>query len=305
MKLSSQSDALLNLPYVKPDVQTQQLPVPAGLISDPPVGMHPDDQATKAFKYPPGSDHERYKRGTLRKGGFRGQKSGRKSDSKTNQKSDLPIRNNGSAQQASKDLVTLGQLAERDAFPIRSSIGATARESLVGAGVRGLVNIPFTAAEYAVSTAVSERIKAQSEMPGATKRNADGTTGTVNPAATAQQKTAARLEDAEIKLELLANQIISINSGPNAQAVAKSPDASTTDSARLEYIEKTQDAAEKQIQDIAKRYDIIYRPYVALATTEEMTTESRLDAIEKRYASMNKVINTLVVLKQNEAETTD
>ena len=165
----------------------------------------------------------------------------------------------------------------------------------------GLVNLGFTVAKFFVSDAMEKRIKAQTEMPGAEKKNADGTKSTVDPSATEQQKIDARLEGAEINVEMLANSILSINEGPDALAVGKSPNAPTTTNGRLDNLEKQLDAVEGPLEDIAKRYGQLYTRSPASDSSAPSTPQSRLDGIEQRYAQMNKMLKALVAVKAAQA----
>ncbi|RFD24446.1 type III secretion effector protein [Pseudomonas sp. GL93] len=152
------------------------------------------------------------------------------------------------------------------------------------------------------SGALQERIDAHSKMPGAEVNKPDGTKGTVDPAATPEQKMQARLTGAELNTETLTNTIILINEGPGAAAVGVSPNAPTDTQGRLTNLEKRMDAIEGHMPDIAKRYGLVYTPYVAPESSEAPTDTSRMENIEKRYAYMNKMIKKLVAAKQIEAD---
>lgn len=201
---------------------------------------------------------------------------------------------------------TINNLQRRGYFPaLPEGLGTIARNAIVEATLNGLIKLGFTAAQHVVSDVMEQRIKAQAEMPGAEKKNADGTKSTVNPSATEQQKIDARVEGAEINVELLANSIISINEGPDAPAVGKSPNAPTTTQERLDNLEKTLDAVEGPLEDIAKRYGQVYTRPSAADSSAPSTPQSRLDRIEQRYAEMNKMLKRLVAVKNAEAEDTE
>ena len=123
---------------------------------------------------------------------------------------------------ATSSAKAISDLHNKHAFaPLSSELAASARSSFVSSATSNLINIPFSVGQHMVSKAILERIDAQAKMPGAEKKNADGTTTSVDPSATQQQKIEARLTDNEIKVELMTNTILSINEGPNAQAVGK------------------------------------------------------------------------------------
>ena len=198
---------------------------------------------------------------------------------------------------------TIGDLHNKKAFtPLTSQLAANARSALVSSAISNVVNIPLSVGQHMVSNAILERIDAQAKMPGAEKKNADGTTTSVDPSATPAQKVEARLEDSEIKVELMINAILSINEGPNAQAVGKRPDAATDTNTRLTSLETTMTAVEAQMKDLGKRYGLIYEPYVAQTPVGESTAESRLDEIEKRHGHMNKMLKRLVRNAQADTE---
>lgn len=216
--------------------------------------------------------------------------------SKTHNKSNGPAGTRDNAQK-------LNDLHNKNAFtPISSQLAITARNSFISAGVSTLINLPFSVAEYVGSKAIADRIDAHSKMPGAETKNADGTKTTVDPAASEQQKIEARLEGAEINTELMANTILSINEGPDAKAVGKNPNAATDTSGRLAGLEQRMDAIEDQMQEIAKRYGLVYSPYAAPESSETPTDKSRMDGVESRYIHMNKMVKKLIAAKMIDSE---
>lgn len=203
----------------------------------------------------------------------------------------------GAARNTANDIARLQQ---NNAFPpVSPSVAVMVRNALLTSGTSNLVNSGFTVGQHFVSKALEERIDAQAKMPGAEVNKPDGTTDTVDSDATEEQKIQARLTGAEINTELLANEVIFINEGPDARAVIASPDAPTDTHGRLTNLEKRMDGIESQMPELAKRYGLIYTPYVAPESSEAPTDQSRMENVEKRYTSMKKMIKTLVVLKQN------
>src|SRR5450830_467621 len=203
-----------------------------------------------------------------------------------------------------KNTQDISNLHNKNGFKsLSSELAANARSSLISGGVSSLVNIPLSVGEQLASKAILDRIQAQAAMPGAEKKNADGTTTTVDPAATEKQKIDARLEESEIKTETMANQIISINEGPEAKAVGKRADAPTDTSGRLGSLEKNMNGIETQMQDLGKRYGVIYTPYEAPKSSDAPTDKSRMDTIDQRYTHMNRMLKRLV--KNAEADVED
>ncbi|MGC6368573.1 hypothetical protein [Pseudomonas sp. K2I15] len=323
MKLSDQFYTPRVLPHVNTDTPQQKVPVPPEVIHTP-YG-EPESATRKAdYGYPEATHEERAKRayrpGGFGKGGGGKTKDKPKADKEKGKKAEEVNKGKpkagssyhkttqklsggpNSPANAAHNTQTINELQRRGFFPpLPQGLAAVARNAIVEATLSGLVRLAFTPAQYAVSNAMEQRIKAQTEMPGAQKKNADGTKSTVDPSATDQQKMEARVEGAEINVELLANSIISINEGPDAPAVGKSPNAPTTTGERLDNLEKLLDAAEGPLEDIAKRYGQVYtRPAVA-DSSEPRTPESRMDRIEQRYAEMNKMLKRLVAVKEAEA----
>ena len=202
-----------------------------------------------------------------------------------------------------KNTQNINNLHDKNGFKsLPSELAAKARSSLISGGVSSLVNIPLSVGQHLASQAILDRIEKQAAMPGAEKKNADGTTTTVDPAATEKQKIDARLEESEIKTETMANQILSINEGPEAKAVAKGPDAPTDTNGRLGSLEKNMDGIETQMQDLGKRYGVIYTPYEAPKSSDTPTDKSRMDTIEQRHTHMNRMLKRLVKNAEADAE---
>ncbi|KAF1011844.1 MAG: hypothetical protein GAK32_00582 [Pseudomonas fluorescens] len=184
--------------------------------------------------------------------------------------------------------------------PLSTQLAASARSSLINNGVGALINLPFSVGEHLASKALVDRIDAHSRMPGTQVRNPDGSTTTVDPSATEKQKLEARLEGAEINTETLVNTILSINEGPDAKAVGQSPNAPADASGRLSSLEKRMDAIEQQMQEIAKRYGLVYSPFAGPSAA--LDEKSRMEVIEQRYKHMNTMIKKLVAAKEIDSE---
>ncbi|WP_259740979.1 hypothetical protein [Pseudomonas poae] len=213
-----------------------------------------------------------------------------------------PVRPKGT-KGALSDSNKLAGLHKNNAFPpLSTQLAASARSAFVNSAVGSLINIPFTVAQHLASQGILNRIEAQARMPGAEQVNSSGVKTTVDPGATQQQKTEARLENNEIKLELMVNSILSINEGPDAAAVSKGPGSPTDTNGRLASLEKTMDVVEAQMKDIAKRYGLVYDPYVAPDSSEAPTEKSRLDVIEQRLIHMNRMLKRLIRNAEADAE---
>ncbi|WDU62357.1 hypothetical protein LRS56_27015 [Pseudomonas poae] len=328
MKLSGQFHIPLVLPQVNTDTPQHKIPVPPGV-------MHSANSTAPVtdYGYPEATAEERFKR-AFKAGGLLRSKVGTGQNKVKNKCCDSNKTDGkekaGSSNTVGKDKLkpetaykkesqklpggpnspgsaahkshTINNLQRSGFFPpVSAEIAKVVRNALVEATVGGLVSLGFSVARHVISDKMEKRITAQAEMPGAEKKNADGTKSTVDPSATQQQKIDARVEGAEIKVELLANTIISVNEGPDAPAVGKSPDAPTTTNERLANLEKTLDAAEGPLEDIAVRYGQLYTRSSAADSSSPSTPEERLDHIEQRYVKMDKMFKRLVLLKEAEA----
>lgn len=332
MNLSGEFHIPLVLPQVNADVPQLKIPVPPGVLQ-PSESSAP----TKDYGYPEATLEERSKRGLRGGWGLRKKTGGGTSKGRTGgtdktggtdnrrgtdksggggnvdknkSRTGIPYKKEqqkspggpNSLGNATHNAQAINNLQRSGFFPpVSGEIARVVRNAIVEAAVGGLVNLGFSVAKHVISHKMDQRIKAQAEMPGAEKKNADGTKSTVDPSATQQQKVDARVEGAEIKIELLANKIISVNEGPDAPAVGKSPNAPTTTHERLANLEKTLNAVEGPLGDIAKRYGQLYTPSPAVDSSLPISPEERLDHIEQRYAKMNTMFKRLVALKEAEA----
>lgn len=245
-----------------------------------------------------------------------GQKNQKEHRSNTEQKNQTENRNNPGSTLKQKPKLTGGSngpsaavgtgndiAALPNAFPPASPpIVKTMRDTFLSSVVSNFVSSSFTVGQQLVSKGLAEKIDAQSKMPGAQVNNPDGTKGTVDPAATQEQKMQASLTGAELSTEILTNSIILINEGPDAVGLEGSPNASTDTQERLTNLEKRMDAIESQMKGIAERYGVPYVGYVAPESSEASTDNSRMENIQKRYSFMNKMIKKLVEAKRIDAE---
>jgi len=321
MKLSNQAYVPLLPPHTNVNVAQPKLPVPPGLLDRSTQHTKPGAHTLDPNAYPEGTAEEHRNR-TIKSLRIRvkAPNSPRKSNTSKAPKSAQPPppstpatppkpsrpAPSASGPSSVRNAADNARIASTLPFnPIAPTLASHARNSFVEAGVSTLINLPFSVAEHVASKAMTDRIDAQSKMPGAEKKNVDGTKGPVDPSATEQQKIEARLEGAEIKTELLANTILSINEGGNADAVGKDSAASTDTNARLTGLEKRMDAIEAQMEDIGKRYGLIYSPYPKPESLEGSTDKSRITSIEQRYKHMNLMAKNLISAKQNQIDSED
>jgi hypothetical protein len=62
------------------------------------------------------------------------------------------------------------------------------------------------------------------------------------------------------------------------------------------------DGIETQMQDLGKRYGVIYTPHEAPKSSDAPTDKSRIDTIEQRYTHMNRMLKRLVKNAEADAE---
>lgn len=188
--------------------------------------------------------------------------------------------------------------------PAPPSVAASVRNAFITASANNIISSPFTVGQQFTSNYFQNKFTAQSQMPGAPVQNADGTIGTVDPAATKEQKMEARLTGAEIKNEATANLFIFLNLGAEANAVQPSDQAPKDTDGRLKNLEASMDAIEEQMPELAKRFKLLYEPYEAAESSVAPTEESRMDNIEKRQEHINEMINLLKIVQNQRSQKT-
>lgn len=303
MKLSDQSYTHLQIPSVQPGTQGVKAPVVADkqqeVASGSKVERDLGNESGRSSQYPMASEEEMRTRD--KRGIFKFFKPKPKPPTPTPKPK--PVGGPNGSNDAVNSSKTISNLHNKNVFPsISSQLASGARSAFINHGVSALIGLPFTAGEHIASRAITDRIDAQAKMPGAEKKNADGTVSINDPSATEQQKLDARLESAEIKTEVMINSILSINEGPDAKAVGKDPGAATDVDSRLNALESRMKATEDQMKEIAKRYGLVYDPYVAPESSETPTAASRMEVVEKRYEHMNKMLKRLIKNAEADAE---
>ncbi|WP_262380479.1 hypothetical protein [Pseudomonas sp. WS 5146] len=305
MKLSNQAYVPLLPPLTNVDVAQPKLPEPPGLLDQSSQPTKPGAHTLDPNAYPEGTAEEHSNR-TIRGFRFRPRipatRPLKPPKPLTPPKPPRPAPSASRPSSVASAANTARAVGALQFPPIASSLAIQARNSFVEAGVSTLINLPLSVAQHVTSKAMTDRIDAQSKMPGAEKKNVDGTKSTVDPSATDQQKIEARLEGAEIKTELLANTILSINEGADANAVGKDPAASTDINARLTGLEKRMDTIEGQMEGIAERYGLVYCPYSEPESSQAPTDKSRVETIEQRYKYMNTMVKKLKAAKEIDKE---
>lgn len=214
--------------------------------------------------------------------------------------------------QVTQNLIVADRLHKAGVFSSAPRLGTVARDAFVNAGINGLVSAPLSIATYAGSTWTGEAIKgqytAQTPVLPSVHQPAPSTQG-ATPADTASTQSAhvdTRLALAELRIEVVANNIMAIREGTDAMALKLAERGTQSAGERLATLEALYDVAEKQLKLIGEENDMIFRPYVGASGVTASTDSSRLDNVDKRFEGVNKFIGKLIVLKATElpAETT-
>lgn len=206
--------------------------------------------------------------------------------------------------EVTQNLIVADRLHKAGVFPTSPQLGTVARDAFVNAGINGLVSAPLSIATYAGSAWTGEAIKGQYaaqtpllppvHLPAPSTQV--GAPTAVPPAAEALD---SRLALAELRIEVVANNIMAVRQGTDAPALKIADSSSGSPGDRLTTLEALYGVAEKQLTLIGEENDMIFRPYVpsaGMATTDQ----GRLDALEKQFELVNKFIGKLIVLKSTE-----
>ncbi|NVZ14296.1 hypothetical protein HX843_12435 [Pseudomonas sp. IPO3775] len=203
------------------------------------------------------------------------------------------------------------RLVKAKVFDTSPQAATVARDAFVSAGVSGLVSAPLSIGTYAGSVWSGETIKAQftnntpllppahqpapsTQVPAA---KTDGTASVVATQDTDTGATTARLGLAELRMEVIANNIMAMRQGTNALALKMSDSSSSrTPSERLETLEALYKTAEEQLKKLADESDMVFRPYIA-TPADGTDDKGRLDVIDKKFDALNKFIGKLLHMK--------
>lgn len=225
-----------------------------------------------------------------------------------------------SLQDVTQNLIIADRLVKAGVFKTSPAVSTVSRDAFIGAGVSGLVSAPISIGAYAGSVWTGEAIKAQYTnsapmLPPAhqlapSKQVPAAQTDVTQALAAAQEpdagRTAARLGLAELRIEVMANNVMAMRQGAEAPALQMSDTSSRTESERLETLESLYKTAEGELKRLADESDMVFRPYVA--TSADGTDEKgRLDILDKKFEALNKFIGKLLHMKTAElpAETSE
>lgn len=212
--------------------------------------------------------------------------------------------------QVAQNLMVADRLVKAGVFNTSPAASTVARDAFVSAGISGLVSAPLSIGTYAGSVWSGETIKAQfsnntpllppAHQPAPSKQVPVAQTNETEPVVAAQDSeagtTVARLGLAELRIEVIANNVMAMRQGTDAPALQMSDSSSRTPSERLETLEALYKTAEEQLKSLGDEHDMLFRPYIA--TSAEGTDEkSRMDVIDKKFEALNKFVGKLLYMK--------
>ncbi|MGY2377414.1 hypothetical protein ACW9IB_23195 [Pseudomonas sp. SDO524_S393] len=213
--------------------------------------------------------------------------------------------------EVTQNLMVADRLHKAGVFSNEPKLGIVARDAFVNAGINGIVSAPMSIATYAGSAWTGEAIKGQYAaqtpiLPPIHQPATGPQTAAASTVGAAQADIVSRLQLAELRIEVMANNIMAIREGTDALALKMVERATESASVRLTSLEQLYDVAEKQLKLIGDENDMIFRPYSAPSGASVVAESSRLEQLDKRFDAANKFIGKLILLKGTElpAETT-
>lgn len=205
--------------------------------------------------------------------------------------------------EVTQNLIVADRLHKAGVFSTSPQLGTVARDAFVNAGINGFVSAPLSIATYAGSAWTGEAIKGQytSQTPilppvHQPAPSIQGATYAGN-VSTQNANVDTRLALAELRIEVVANNIMAIREGTDAKALKLVERDSQSPGERLAALEALYDVAENQLKMIGEENDMILRPYKGASGATAGTDGSRLDSLDKRFEAVNKFIGKLIVLK--------
>lgn len=203
-----------------------------------------------------------------------------------------------------QNLIVADRLHKAGVFANEPKLGTVARDAFVNAGINGLVSAPLSIATYAGSAWTGEAIKGQfaSQTPILPPIHGPAPSTQVGGGAPVPDsaQVEAHLKLAELRIEVVANNIRAIRQGTDAPALRMMEQVSTTPNERLNTLEGLYEVAEKKLKLIGEDNDMIFRPFAVPAGTSPLTDAVRLTHLDKRFEAVNTFIGKLIVLKETE-----
>ena len=213
--------------------------------------------------------------------------------------------------QVAQNLIVADRLHKAGVFSTAPQLGTVARDAFVNAGINGLVSAPMSIATYAGSTWTGEAIKGQYaaqtpvlpsiHLPAPSAQGGTIPVQSATPVGTvAEPGVETRIKLAELRIEVVANNIMAIRQGTDALALTLSERSPAATGERLTMLEALYDVAERQLTLIGDEHDMVFRAYRDPAGTAADTDTRRLERLDKRFEAVNRFIGKLIVLKSTE-----
>lgn len=213
--------------------------------------------------------------------------------------------------QVTQNLIVADRLHKAGVFSSAPQLGTVARDAFVNAGINGLVSAPMSIATYAGSTWTGEAIKgqyaAQTPVLPSIHQSAPSTQAgslpvqSATPVGTvAEPDGEARIKLAELRIEVVSNNIMAIRQGTDAPALLLHERSPALSGERLTLLEALYDVAEQQLKLIGDENDMVFRPYRDPAGLAADTDTRRLARLDNRFEAVNRFIGKLIVLKSTE-----
>lgn len=215
--------------------------------------------------------------------------------------------------QVTQNLIVADRLHKAGVFSTAPQLGTVARDAFVNAGINGLVSAPMSIATYAGSTWTGEAIKGQYAaqtplLPSIHQPAPSAQAATIPFQGTMPVGTVAgqgndvetQIKLAELRIEVVANNIMAIRQGTDAPALTLSERSPASTGERLTMLEALYDVAERQLKVIGDEHDMVFRAYRDPAGTAADTAPRRLERLDKRFEAVNRFIGKLIVIKEAE-----
>lgn len=204
-----------------------------------------------------------------------------------------------------QNLIVADRLHKAGVFSSEPKLGMVARDAFVNAGVNGVVSAPLSIATYAGSAWAGDAIKgqyaAQTPILPPIHGSAPNTYVVMDPTQVAVSASLdAQLKLAELRIEVVANNIMAVRQGTDSPALKLIERGSASPGERLTLLEGLYNVAEEQLKLIGDENDMIFRPHEPSVDPSAKTDNARLEHLEKRFEVVNKFIGKLIVLKSTE-----
>lgn len=204
-----------------------------------------------------------------------------------------------------QNLIVADRLHKAGVFSNEPKLGTVARDAFVNASVNGVVSAPISIATYAGSAWTGEAIKGQYSaqtpiLPPIHGPAPSTQVGTVPAPVETPTQLEAQLKLAELRLEVVANNIMAVRQGTDSAALQLIEQGTASIGERLKTLEGLYDVAEEQLTLIGNGKYMTFRPHPREGDPSTKTDSARLEHLGKRFEALNKFIGKLIVLNSLE-----